>query len=150
MSTAVQRQFDPTWPQAALAGAVAGLVRPAGVALLSLVGLDPGLFEFTIQHELPMWWAVHVGYSVAFALLYDWLANLTRLRRFAGRPTTGAALGAGFGVALWVANVVVAWTVVTTYLLPLLGTEGSLVGPLVGHVVYGIVLGAGYPLLARV
>jgi hypothetical protein len=150
MSTVVERRFDPTWPQAALAGALAGLVRPAGVALLSLLGLDPGLFEFTIQHELPMWWAVHVGYSVAFALLYDWIANLTRLRRFAGDPATGAALGLAFGAVLWAVNVVVAWTVVTSYLLPLLATEGSLAGPLVGHLVYGLVLGAGYPLLSRV
>ena len=140
------RRFEATWPLAAVAGLVAGLVRPVAVAVLTAAGIDVGALELTLQHELPYWWAIHFAYSFAFGAVYGLIASWDRVQTVAARPLTGAAVGVLYGIALWALNVVVLWTVITA-LLPLLASNASLFGPLLGHLVYGAVLGGLYPLL---
>jgi hypothetical protein len=151
MSTtyATDSSFDTRGPLAAAAGAAAGLARPLGVSALSAAGLDPGIVALTLQPDLPMWWLVHLAYSFAFGALYGAVAYRGRFRDVVARPATGLFVGAAYGILLWTVNVVVFWELVWTSLLPVLDTGGSLVGPLVGHLVYGALLGALYPLARR-
>lgn len=144
-------EFDTRWPLAAVAGAVAGLVRPLGVTVLTAAGVDPGVLGLTMQPDLPAWWLLHLGYSFAFGAVYGAVAYRGRLRSYVDAPATGALVGVGFGLALWVVNVLVVWELVVTTVLPVLtlGTDGGLLGPLAGHLVYGAVLGALYPLARR-
>jgi hypothetical protein len=153
MSTAYSRGagLDSQWPQAAVAGAVAGLARPVAVGVLSALNIDPGVLSMTLQPEIPMWWLIHLGYSFAFGAVYGLVIYRGRLQQYVADPTTGLFVGTGYGIALWVVNVVVMWELVWTNILPVLtlGAEGSIVGPLAGHLIYGLGLGVLYPLARR-
>jgi hypothetical protein len=136
------------WPVAGLVGAAAGLVRPVGVALLGAAGVAAGPFELALQAELPAWWLVHILYSAAFGVLYGMVTTRDPLADLASTPIPGVATGVAYGVVLWVVNVAVGWTLVTA-MLPTLPSGGSLLGPLLGHVVYGGLLGGLYALAGR-
>lgn len=143
------KRFEASWPLAGVAGLAAGLVRPIAVAALTAAGIGVGPLELTLQHDLPFWWAIHLAYSFAFGAIYGVVASRDRLRAMASEPATGLLAGAFYGILLWVTNVLVLWTLLTGYLLPVMGSDASPFGPLVGHLVYGVVLGALYPILAR-
>lgn len=153
MSNVYERgaELDSRWPQAAVAGAVAGLARPAAVSVLSALNVDPGLLSMTLQPEIPLWWLIHIGYSFAFGAVYGLVIYRGRLQQYVEDPRTGAVVGLGYGLALWVVNVVVVWELIWTNILPVLtlGVEGSIVGPLAGHLTYGLGLGVLYPLARR-
>lgn len=146
---ATRLEIDSRWPLAAVVGGAAGLLRPIGVGALSTVGVDVGVLGMTLQPDLPLWWLVHLIYSFAFGGLYAAVVYRGRLRPLVDSPTTGLLVGAGYGLGLWVVNVLVMWEIVVAAVLPLLATGGSVTGPLVGHLVYGVVLGGAYPVARR-
>lgn len=140
---------DSRWPLGGLAGAGAGLIRPVGVVVLAAAGVPVGLFAPTVQPELPLWHVIHLGYSVAFGVAYVGIAYRGTLRPYVGAPATGALVGGAYGVALWVVNVAVFWNLLQRLAMPTGAVQGSLAGPLVGHVVYGVALGVLYPIARR-
>lgn len=139
---------DTRWPLGALAGVLAGLIRPLGLALVAAGGISAGLFEMTLQPELPLWQIIHLGYSLVFGALYAAIAYRGLMRPYVDRPSTGALVGGCYGLALWIVNVAVVWNLLHTFVFPTT-VGGSLVGPIVGHLVYGVALGVLYPLLRR-
>ena len=139
---------DSRWPLGALAGVLAGLIRPVGLAVLAAAGISAGPFEMTLQPDLPLWQVIHLGYSLAFGALYAAVAYRGWLCPYVDRPTTGVLVGGAYGVGLWVVNVAIVWNFLQAFVMPTT-VGGSIVGPLVGHLVYGVALGALYPLLRR-
>ena len=139
---------DTRWPLGALAGILAGLIRPVGLAMLAAGGISVGLFEMTLQPDLPLWQVIHLGYSLAFGALYAAVAYRGWLRPYVDQVTTGALVGGCYGIALWVVNVAIVWNLLQVFVFPTT-VGGSIVGPLVGHLVYGVALGTLYPLLRR-
>ena len=139
---------DTRWPLGALAGVLAGLIRPVGLAVLAAAGLSAGPFEMTLQPELPLWQVIHLGYSLAFGALYAAVVYRGWLRPYVDRPATGAVVGGAYGVVLWIVNVAVVWNLLQAFVMPTT-VGGSIVGPLAGHLVYGVALGALYPVLRR-
>lgn len=96
--------------------------------------------------------------SRAFGIDVDWtsaglagVVELDPLERYAHRWTTGIGLGIVYGAVLWLVNLAFIWPVWLnavgfppggTMAVPFLQPR-----PLVGHLVYGGILGAGYALL---
>ncbi len=149
MATDHARQTDRSlvvhsyWPYAVLLGGLVGAIRPA----LAMVGdIGPTVGVLTTLPELQLWWVLHIGYSAVFATGYGLIVYHRRLRRFSESVPAGAVLGLGYGVALWLGNIVVGWNVV---LAPhLLSSSEPIdplaVGPIADHLVYGIALGVAY------
>ncbi|MFC6837440.1 histidine kinase [Halomarina ordinaria] len=146
--TPVQQPTNDAWRAGVLAGILAGAVMGVlltvqmtpviEVAIPSLYGLEGGLAG----------WVVHVAHGAVLGV------GFAALVRAAGVETTVArslALGLAYGVVLWV--------VLAVLVMPVwLGAVGAPMVPplpnvdpmsLVGHLVYGAVLGASYPLFAR-
>lgn len=136
------------WVGGAVAGLAAGLAF--GLYLQFGVGVLPPREEIVGPETVAYSWGVHLFHSVAFALVYVGVVSLPRVARFADRPATGALLGAAFGVALWTVATGVAvtfWALANTvWALPIPDLS---VASLVGHVLYGVVLGVLYGLLRR-
>lgn len=93
-------------------------------------------------------WVAHLFHSVVFGLVFVGLVEATPLARYADRLSTGVALGVGYGVLVWI----VAAAVVMPLWLSAVGFPQAPAVPnvnpqsLVGHAVYGLVLGGGFVL----
>lgn len=149
---AVRFEDSNTW----LAGAAGGLLAGAVMGVLLQTMMTP-----VIENAIPALyglsgaaagWGLHLFHSVVFGLVYAAVAATDPLRGYADGVTSGAGLGVAYGVAIWV--------VAAGIVMPIwLGAVGFPEAPplpnfdpmsLVGHVVFGLVLGAAYPLvLAR-
>lgn len=95
-------------------------------------------------------WIAHLFHSVVFGLIFAAaVGSIGSLDAYADRVSTGAGLGIVYGVIVWV----VAAAIVMPIWLSAVGFPGAPPLPnfnptsLVGHVVYGVVLGALFPLL---
>lgn len=129
------------------AGVVAGVVM--GVLSDALTGLLPVIGSLYGVPDPIVGWITHLFHSVVFALLFA--GGYTHLRE--GHPNgtvlTGGLFGAGWGVVLWL----VAAGLIMPIWLRLVGATAALpnltsVG-LFTHVVWGVVLGAGYVFFRR-
>ncbi|WP_435177331.1 DUF6789 family protein [Halorussus sp. AFM4] len=133
------------WRGGALAGLLAGVVMGAmltmqmgpviRVAIPSMYGLS----------GLGAGWVAHLFHSVVLGVVFA--AVVGAVPRYAESVGRSAALGVAYGVVLWVALAVLVMPV-------WLGAVGSPADPpfpnvnvqsLVGHVVYGLVLGVAFP-----
>lgn len=136
------------WISAGIAGIAAGIVfgAMAGLMMPELMGMIGALYGF--EGNAVVGWVAHLVHSVIFGLLYAAAVSLERLQRFAGRVSTGAGLGLAYGVVVWL---VAASVVMPVWIGAMTGLSPSVpdfnVMSLVGHAVYGIVLGAAYPLI---
>ncbi|WP_137284160.1 DUF6789 family protein [Halorussus salinisoli] len=144
-TTAVETPTEQfAWKGGALAGLLAGIVMGAmlttqmgpviRVAIPSMYGLE----------GLAAGWVAHLFHSVALGVAFAVVAGVVGSGESTGRS---AALGVGYGVVLWV--------ILAALVMPIwLGAVGSPANPplpnfdpqsLVGHVVYGLVLGVVFP-----
>lgn len=131
------------WPYAVLLGGLVGAIRPA----LTIVGdIGPTTGVLTTLPEMQLWWVLHIGYSAVFATGYGLVVYHRRLRSFSESVPAGAVLGLGYGIALWLGNIVIGWNLVLApHLLSLSEPIDPLAaGPIVDHVVYGLGLGIAY------
>ena len=147
-ATAVEAPTEQfAWKGGALAGLLGGVVMGAMLttqmgpvietAIPSMYGLD----------GLGAGWAVHLFHSAVLGVVFAVVAS--GLSDYVDSTGKSAALGAGYGVVLWV--------VLAALVMPVwLGAVGSPANPplpnfnptsLVGHVAYGLVLGAVFPSL---
>ncbi|QLG63217.1 histidine kinase [Halorarum salinum] len=138
------------WVSAALAGIVGGIAFGAMMQLMmpdvlemaipSLYGLGPGL---------AVGWLVHLFHSAAFGLVYAAIVRLDALAAYANRVTTGAGLGVAYGVLVWLFAASVVMPLWVGAVLPMNPPVPDFnPASLVGHAVFGVLLGALYPLLA--
>ncbi|WP_129114144.1 histidine kinase [Halegenticoccus tardaugens] len=143
----VERTEHGNWKAGVVAGLAGGLVMGAMLSLLmtpvieaaipALYGLSGGIAG----------WTIHMANSAILGVVFAALAGA--LPRYAETPLESAGLGAVYGVVLWV--------VLAGFVMPIwLAAVGFPMAPpipnldpmsLVGHVVYGAILGATYPTL---
>ncbi|WP_276299624.1 hypothetical protein [Halorussus lipolyticus] len=127
-----------TWSSAVLGGLTGGL---AFGVLLQMMGMMPVIAALYGMESVAFGWAAHLFHSVAFALVFAGAVTQTDYRDAGiGRIT---ALGAGYGLLVWL----VAAAVVMPLWLGALGMDAPAIpnldaNSLVGHLVYGVVLGA--------
>lgn len=122
-------------------GAMMTMRSPAVLeaAIPAMYGLEGGLVG----------WVLHVSHGAVLGVVF------AALLAAAGRPHLGVARGAGLGLVYGLA----VWAVLAVVVMPIwLSTVGFPmapplpnvdVGSLLGHAVYGFVLGAGYAALDR-
>lgn len=133
------------------AGVVASLVAGAVMGVMLTMQMRP-----TIAGGIPaLWglagltsgWIVHLVNSAVFGLAFAAVAAQPSVRDYVDSVGSSLATGVGYGVVLWVVGAVI--------VMPIwLGAVGFPKAPavpnvgmqsLVGHVVYGAVLGVVYP-----
>jgi len=147
MTTEVRSAFDSHSPVRKLqhgvvagvvAGVVFGLVVQFALGRMTAIGAMYTLGE----PSLSVGWVAHIGHSVLFGAFFGVLGG-PRLASFLDGYPAGAVSGMAYAAVLWAVNIVVLW--------PLWLGAVSLTGapgfpnlaprPLVGHLVYGLLLG---------
>jgi uncharacterized membrane protein YagU involved in acid resistance len=135
---------ERTWSDAVLGGLAGGL---AFGILLQMMGMMPVIAALYGMESVTAGWIAHLFHSVVFALVFAAAVARTEYRHASVGRTT--ALGAGYGVVLWI----VAAAIVMPLWLGALGMDAPFpnfdVNSLVGHLVYGAVLGAVFALARR-
>ena len=135
---------DVSWLGGAAAGLAGGVVfgvmltvmmpaiiREAIPALVGLSGIVAG-------------WVVHLAFSVVFGVVFAATVGAFDVPDAVGQ---NAGLGMGYGGLLWLVNIVVVWPL----WLQAVGFPNAPAFPnvawmpLVGHLMYGLVLGFAYP-----
>lgn len=128
-------------------GVAGGIVAGVGMGVLLqfVLGVMPAIGALSTLGEpsLTAGWAAHIVHSVLFGALFAVVGAHRLLTGYLGNLGSGAAGGALYATTLWAVNVVVVWPVWLSatavgstpsapYLNPM---------PLVGHLIYGVVLG---------
>ena len=136
------------WISAGIAGLAAGVVFGviAGVLMPEMMGMVGALYGF--EGSAVVGWIAHLVHSVIFGLIYAAIVSLEQFRTYAGRVSTGAGSGLVYGAVVWLvaaAIVMPLWIGAMTPATPPVPDFNVL--SLIGHAVYGIILGAAYPLI---
>ncbi|WP_321111871.1 hypothetical protein [Halorussus salinisoli] len=136
---------ERTWSSAILGGLAGGLVF--GV-LLQTMGMMPAIASLYGMESVVVGWTAHLFHSVVFALVFAAAVVRTDYRDAELGPIT--ALGAGYGVVLWF----VAAAIAMPLWMGALGMDAPAIpnldaSSLVGHVLYGVVLGAVFAVARR-
>ena len=152
-SATVSEPTETTQMSAPLAGGLGGLV--AGIVfglMLQVMMTDvitvaiPALYGLS---GVLAGWVIHLFNSVVFGVVFGTAVATTSLDDYADSWGTAGILGVAYGVVVWI----VAAGIVMPIWLDLVGFPGAPPLPnfnvmsLIGHAVYGIVLGIGYYLL---
>lgn len=124
-----------------LAGVAFGVVMQFVLGRMTAVGAMYTLGD----PSLSIGWVAHLGHSALFGAIFGLLADTGAVRERARRLAPAAGLGAAFATALWLVNVVLVWPL----WLNSVGFGATVpfpnlaVLPLAGHLVWGVLLGAG-------
>jgi hypothetical protein len=132
-------------------GLVAGLAM--GAMLQFVLGVMPAVGAlYTLgEPSLTVGWVAHLVHSVLFGAVFAVIGGPALLGDYLDGYAAGVVSGAAFGTALWAVNVVVIWPLWLSA-VSLSGGPGFpylAVQPLVGHLVYGVLLGVVVTVLAR-
>lgn len=139
------------WVGAALAGIVGGLVFGAMMQLMMRDVLEvaiPGLYG--LGPGLALGWIIHLFHSAVIGLIYAAVVQLDALAEYANRVTAGGGLGIVYGVIVWVIAASIVMPLWVGVMLPMDPPVPDF-NPtsLVGHAVYGAILGVLYPVIAN-
>lgn len=120
-----------------------------GLLIQFVMGITPVIGALYLgSPSLVAGWVAHMFHSIVFALVFVALVSADPLNRYMDSRVHATLAGAGYGAVLWV--------VAAVFVMPLWMQSIGLQGPgipninvqsLVGHVVFGGVLGAGYKVL---
>ncbi len=148
--TRTQPRFEP-W-QAGLAGGLAGGLA-FGVLMMMAMGMViemaiPGMYG--LGPSLALGWAIHMFHSVALGVVFALVLQQTGLENRLGSNVAIAVAGLAYGLVLWLvlaSFVMPAWVGAMTEMAPPVPDWSG--ASLLGHAVYGVILGLLYALLAR-
>jgi len=141
--TAVQPTTGFALGQRLVAGGVGGLI--GGVAfgvIMQTLGMIPMVAMLVGSESALVGWGIHLGISVALGLGYGLV-----VARPSWSLATGIGLGAGYGVIWWVLGALLLMPAKLG--MPTLTWSTAAGQSLIGHVVFGVLLGATYTLLLR-
>ena len=147
--TAVRRETGTVdWTTAILAGLGAGVVM--GLMIQFVMGIMPVIGALYGAEGLVTGWVAHLAHSVAFALVFAAVVSQPPLAKYADSVGPAAGLGLVYGVILWlVAAAIVMPIWMAAVGLPSPGVPNVNPQSLVGHVVFGVLLGGLYAVLSR-
>ena len=144
-ATTVERPTEQfAWKGGALAGLAGGVVMGAMLTTQMTPVIEVAIPSMYGLEGLAAGWVAHLFHSVVLGVVFAGVASALGYGDSVGRS---AGLGVGYGVVLWV--------VLAALVMPIwLGAVGSPANPpfpnfnpmsLVGHVVYGLVVGVVFP-----
>jgi uncharacterized membrane protein YagU involved in acid resistance len=139
-----------TWITGGISGLVAGIVMGIMLQMMMTPVITTAIPALYGANGLVAGWIAHLVHSIVFGLIFAAIVvSIPSLRGYADRLTTSAGLGIVYGVLVWI--------VAAGIVMPIwLGAVGFPMVPplpnfnpmsLVGHVVYGVILGGLFPLL---
>jgi len=137
-----------SWGAGGLAGLIAGI--PFGLMIQFMVGAMGAvgaLWGFPMN--IGAGWVIHLINSIIFGLVFAWFLSTNALSRFRQSWLWSAGAGIVYGIVVWFIFIGFVWPI-------WLGAVGFPPGPmslpapyfamkpLIGHLVYGVILGALY------
>jgi hypothetical protein len=131
--------------RAAVVGVLAGVVF--GVMIQQLLGRMTAIGAmYTLgEPSLTTGWIAHLFHSALFGAIFGVAVDSNALRSYATRAHTGLALGGAYATGLWLVNIVFIWPLWLNSVG--FGTQIPFPNlapmPLVGHLVWGALLGLG-------
>ena len=145
-----QTRLEP-WQGGLIAGLLGGLVFGAMMTMEMRMVMEmaiPGMYG--LEPSLGAGWVIHLFHSVVLGVVFAVLVGATGLGDRLDGNLTIAVAGLAYGVVLWLvlaSFVMPAWVGATTEMAPAVPDWN--VQSLLGHAVYGVVLGLLYAILAR-
>lgn len=140
---------DGLWVDAVVAGITAGVVF--GVLIQGLMGrmVAIGAMYTLGDPSLVVGWIAHVAHSAIFGLVFAVIVARDPFTGYLSDVFSGALLGTGYAFVLWFVNIGVVWPLwlnaVAFGNLPFPNWASPM--PLVGHLVWGLLLGGVLALL---
>ena len=142
---------DFAWKPGAIGGLVAGIVMGVMLTMQMTPVITKAIPAMYGLSGLAAGWIAHLLHSTVLGVVFAFLVGATGLTDRAEEYGGGIGLGIGYGVVLWV----VLAAIVMPIWLSAVGFPGAPPLPnfnpmsLVGHVVYGAVLGAVFAAVTR-
>ncbi|MGH3906024.1 MAG: hypothetical protein ACRDTE_17860 [Pseudonocardiaceae bacterium] len=125
-------------PTRLIAGVAGGLAGGVVFGLLmQIMGMMPMVAMLVGSESIGAGWVVHLAISAGIGSTYGLI-----FARWAGQLAVGAALGIGYGVAWWVLGALLIMPARMGMDVLMLNTMAW--QSLLGHLLYGLVLGLGY------
>jgi uncharacterized membrane protein YagU involved in acid resistance len=132
------------WSSAVVASLIAGTAM--GLPMQFVMEIMPTVGALYGYESVAAGWVAHLFHSAVFGVIFAGVVSFERLKEHAGRFPRSVGVGAGYGVALWVFGGVVAMPLwLDAAGLPNNGVPNFAPVSLVGHVVYGALLGGVFP-----
>lgn len=149
-TTPVTRWGAEQWTAIVGAALVAGLVF--GLMIQFMMGMMPMIGALYGSESALVGWIAHMVHSVVFAGLFAVVAGQTGWADRASSTGRWVGLGLGYGALVWF---VAASVVMPVWLYTIGAIDGTMlpnINPqsIVGHLVFGLVLGLVYPQLLEV
>ena len=138
------------WRAGGLAGLIAGI--PFGLMIQFVVGAMGAvgaLWGFPMN--LDAGWVIHLVNSIVFGVVFAWFLSTNALSRFRENWLWSAGAGIVSGIVVWFVFLGFVWPLwlgAVGFPKPL-SVPYFTIKPLMGHLVYGVILGALYVPLAR-
>lgn len=147
--TAIRRETGTVdWTSAVLAGVGAGIAM--GLLIQFVMGIMPVIGALYGVESLAAGWIAHLLHSVAFALVFAAVVSRPPLSEYAESTASIAGLGLAYGVVLWLVAAAIVMPIWMGLVgLPSPGVPNVNPQSLVGHLVYGALLGGLYAALSR-
>lgn len=127
-----------------LSGLLAGFVM--GLMIQFIMGITPVIGALYVGNpNLVVGWLAHMFHSVLFAIGFVALVSQEPFREYLENQAGGVIIGLSYGVILWIVAagfIMPAW--MNAVGLPSPGIPNFNPQSLVGHMVFGILLGASY------
>ena len=156
MSTASGAQTDTTtggvnWAAAAIAGIIGTIGFGALQMMMGSSQVIAGAFPalYTLGPSLVIGWAIHLFHGAVLGIIFAAIISQTPLRNYLDNALAMVVLGLAYGV---ITTVALAWILLPIWLstvgfpqAPPLPNVG--VSSLIGHLIYGGLLGGAYALL---
>lgn len=128
----------PTRLAAGVAGGIAGGIM-FGI-LMQMMGMLPMVAMLVGSESVAVGWLVHLAISAFIGAIYALLSA-----RWATNLATAAGIGAGYGLVWWVLGALLLMP--ATLGMPLFTLNTMAWQSLMGHLIYGLILGVVYALV---
>lgn len=144
---AAAMETPPGWMGAVGAGLAAGVAMGAVMAVAMPEALSTAIPALYGTEGALAGVTAHLAHAAIFGVLFAAIVRYGNLGRYAESARSSTGLGIAYGIVLWV----VAASIVMPAWLGAMGLEATVptfdTTSLVGHALYGAVLGALYPVM---
>lgn len=132
-----------------LAGGVSGFVAgiPFGLMIQFVLGAIPAIGALYTMPGVASGWIAHLFHSVVFGLVFVGIMETDVVSQYTDTPLQSLGAGLVYGAVLWIIFLIFIWPIwLNAVGFPKAPSVPYIaVKPLIGHLVYGGVLGAIFP-----